>query len=1114
MKQRLKNYYSKIKFMISKKVIKDNKYDEDKMLYTGPRNLKNNNVVMWYVNDLEKALNNKNIHHIALSGWYGSGKSSIVRTFLEKNKKNEKESLVISIGSILSYDVTSDDVNKKNNLNDNDLDYDKKAESKNATESDNHISLSELEIVDKIEKSILKQIVHHNFLNEMPRSSIKRLSSNILIKYILIYLIFNVVIYLMCISNMFIDVLNDMCFFKPNMFIKILYLLSIFMSIYFVLNHFYDKLCGIELKKIKVKDNEMEFGLFESLTFNQSIYEILYFFQKNKIKNIFFEDLDRFDNDIVLMIMEELKELNSIINSSAFINNKKYNIKFVYEFKDDIFDDYEKRNKFYDYVISLMPLSTPYNSYLHFYELFSSSGIDFELLKLVSKYIIDYRTMINIKHDYDNFCSIINSPSETNNIFAACCYKNFYIKGYSNLLNYYKNDTKLLELKEKENLVLTLKKIKNSTLVIMEYLKKCYTTLLDYKEQNSNTISDDELLELINSNQLNKNDVYNKYSPINIVKKSNYDLEKTIIEYGNIIDKFSKKIRYFEEDEIKEFYNINGFDYDKDSSLLIDLILCGALDEKFVNYISSPVITKYFGVEENKYIMRINHGLDASDIKIDNPDAVIKYLNYKSSSKLKNFKLLDYIINNDKNVDYAEFSKKMFSEFSNIDIDEINFIMNYYDKTEKNIFEKFIDILIKNYNFIIQLNKFLKNHSYYLNDGLSRIINILLQKEEYVSSIEKADIIYNSICNSIFDINFDNKDIVNNLTDLNIKFININKYRKNAFDKIIYENSLYKFNKNNLSFIGMKNFYSDKNIFYKGILNNLDEFYEECYKNNLYKLLDEKIINMVLERTENIEFKKSIIEKEKFNISRLTPDVCVDIFKFDRIAHNWRCVLPAIKFGFKKELSHFIVRNIDDFKSVNVPKINDKEFSTIFMQELLKENEVDYFDKYFRINPCDKFIYSINKKMTNKTICFMIEKMLADFSKKNLKEVIKKCELNYVNIYLYQHWKNKKSIVKFAGILKSIDFVDVDDLLMNIMKFEDKCDFLMAMNYNSNIIAKKYNFLFLDKRRKHIVKSSYYKKLFEPNKELFDIKKIDRTRYAVRYKGASKKNKDISIMLK
>lgn len=1126
MKQTLKNYYNKIKLIISKKIIKNKKYNEDEILYTGPRNLKNNDVVKLYVEDLEKALNNRNIHHIALSGWYGSGKSSIVHTFLKKNKRNEKESLVISLGSILSYDVTSNDADKRNKvddallflckfkegLNNTNLEGDKKIESKNDTKSDNRISLSELEIVDKIEKSILKQIVHYNFSDEMPRSSIKRLSSNILIKYILIYLIFNIVIFLMCINNVFIDALDSVCLFKVNVFTEILYLLSIFISIYLILDYFYDKLSGIELKKIKLKNNELEFGLFESLTFNRSMYEILYFFQKNEIKNVFFEDLDRFDNDIVLMVMEELKELNSIINSSAFANNKKYSVKFIYEFKDDIFEDYEKRNKFYDYVISLMPLSTPYNAYLHFYELFSSSGIDFELLKLVSKYIIDYRTMLNIKHDYNNFCAIINSPSEVNNIFAVCCYKNIYIKGYSNLLNEYKNDCTLLEIEKKENVLFYLKKIKNTFLIVIEYFKKCRELFLNYSENESDVIDIAGLTELINLNQLNVDNKYDVYSLKNIAKKSNYNVKTIIMEYQNLIDKFSDKVRYFEEEELKELYCLNDLDYDNDANLLVDLILCGAINENFVNYISSPAITKDFGIEENKYIMQINHGLDASDIKINNPYAVIKYLNYKSGLKFKNFTLLDYIINNDKKGDYIEFSQKIFSEFSNIDIDEINFILNYYDKTDKNTFENFIDRLVKNYDFIFQLNKFLKKNSYYLNDGLSRIINILLQKEEYVSSIKKADVIYNSIYNSIFDINFDNKNVVNSLNDLNIKFININKYRKNNFDRVIYENSLYKFNKNNLSFIGMKNFYSDKNIFYKYILNNLDEFYDECYKNGSYKLLDEAIINRVMERTENVEFKKNIIEKEKFNISRLTPDICIDIFKFDRISHKWKYVLPAIKFGFKNELSSFIVKNIDDFKSDKIPKINDVEFSIIFMQKLLKENEIDYFNKYFSINPSNQFLYNISQKMTDKTICFMIDNKLTTFSKQNLKEILRKCKRYYVDIYLYQHWKNKKSIVRFANVLKSVDFVDVDNLLINIEKFEDKCEFLVAMDYNSNVIAEKYNFLFSDKRRKYIIKNLYYKKLFEPNKELFDIKKIDRTRYAVRYKGASKINMNISIM--
>ena len=76
---------------------------------------------------LEYALNNPQVHNIAVTGSYGSGKSSLIGSFIEKQDKHEKRFLQISLASFTL---------EKENQSINDI-YTEEAESLEENESDN-----------------------------------------------------------------------------------------------------------------------------------------------------------------------------------------------------------------------------------------------------------------------------------------------------------------------------------------------------------------------------------------------------------------------------------------------------------------------------------------------------------------------------------------------------------------------------------------------------------------------------------------------------------------------------------------------------------------------------------------------------------------------------------------------------------------------------------------------------------------------------------------------------------------------------------------------------------------------------------------------------------------
>ena len=103
-----------------------------------------------------------------------------------------------------------------------------------------------------------------------------------------------------------------------------------------------------------MKDGEIEVIENNSI-FNKHLDEILYFFQVTDYNVVIIEDLDRFGTPNIFL---KLRELNQLINESKIVDR---HITFIYAIKDDIFKD-EERTKFFDFIITVIPVINPSNS--------------------------------------------------------------------------------------------------------------------------------------------------------------------------------------------------------------------------------------------------------------------------------------------------------------------------------------------------------------------------------------------------------------------------------------------------------------------------------------------------------------------------------------------------------------------------------------------------------------------------------------------------------------------------------------------------------------------------------------------------------------------------------
>lgn len=121
-----------------------------------------------YENRLISALNEESVFNIAVTGIYGSGKSSILNTFKKKYKENSQwDFLDISLSSFqINKDTFSDD--KDSNTTD-EKNSDMKIEEELTPEQ-----------IQLIERSILQQFFYAVPQNKIPLSRFKRITGNAL----------------------------------------------------------------------------------------------------------------------------------------------------------------------------------------------------------------------------------------------------------------------------------------------------------------------------------------------------------------------------------------------------------------------------------------------------------------------------------------------------------------------------------------------------------------------------------------------------------------------------------------------------------------------------------------------------------------------------------------------------------------------------------------------------------------------------------------------------------------------------------------------------------------------------------------------------------------------
>ena len=173
-----------------------------KILPLSPRIIKDE-YINEYLKRLHAAIKNKDIYNISVTGNYGTGKSSIIKTYLNAYNINKKDYIIINIASYFDYEETlnstlsseiKNDDNKKLSQNDNkeelqenqehkvqkvEVQEDTREKSQKGTSEKyppRKLDKNEIKLVDNIEAAILRQILFRNSAEKLKDSNIKRVS--------------------------------------------------------------------------------------------------------------------------------------------------------------------------------------------------------------------------------------------------------------------------------------------------------------------------------------------------------------------------------------------------------------------------------------------------------------------------------------------------------------------------------------------------------------------------------------------------------------------------------------------------------------------------------------------------------------------------------------------------------------------------------------------------------------------------------------------------------------------------------------------------------------------------------------------------------------------------
>lgn len=932
-----------------------------------------------YLDAIKWALDNrKTIRNIAITGPYGSGKSSIIQTFQKTYRLNSNYKFLNISLATFKEDKEIDLLNKDDNKNN--------------------------EALRLIELSILQQIFYHESDSNIPDSRFSKVEKRnrpyLLASSIVLCSAFISYLYLAKPKT-----LEKFTFFdiKENYSLRVFAVLICFLTLFYILYKLMFWIKGVVISKVSFSNAEIEIDKKISKSIlNRHVDEILYFFEMTEYNVVVIEDLDRFEQTEVFT---KLRELNLLLNNSKKI---KKEIVFLYAIKDEMFKN-KDRAKFFDFIIPIIPVINSSNSSEQLLKIIEKNKyvISSGLVEDIALFVDDMRLLYNIMNEYYIYSKKIDSNLSQDKLLAIIVYKNIYPSDFSILS---KGDGELFKVLMKKTLYVASnvsrinKQIVEEKNVLIKGEENSLNNLIDLRRIYVNKIIEKiisvksiSFYSFFISNQSctiaesltdDKFDyIRNNFNTITFQSLNQYpygrynlgfsfsDVEKEVDASSTYADKLNsviqsqkhsldqkrKKIQALElersnvkKKKIKDLIDSNDIDSgnfeegDKQKELLSLLIRNGYIDEDYLDYLSI-FYEGSLSRQDYDFLIKIKtQARSEYDFKLDKVENLIKKINIHEFEKdtVLNFDLLNFII---ENTNFLEQRSKMIARLANENDSSLRFINEFVDRSA--FAGEFVALLCKQWPNMWGCIQEQGKHTREKKDYYLELIIKFADVDDIVKTFKnfKDDLNREErfllICDDYSKIN----EIVSKLK------LKIKAFGAGVEDVVldhVYKTNAYEINQENLKFFIGRNANVNLEEFnlknYRCIrnsgLNELISYVED----NFEEYIEHTYLKMDLNRDDPADYIHKILNNEKIDLS-LKKHVLEHVNTFveiiDEIAE-----LEVLEMAFDifkiapkwKNVMDMYFRSENSFKSVVVKFINNNKIMKILAKEVVDK---DYPDK-------------------------------------------------------------------------------------------------------------------------------------------------------------------------
>lgn len=674
----MKCFVEKIKNLLGRR---KTDFDESELRFhplTPIDNVEDNKI---YQDALEFALQQDTVKNIAVTGPYGSGKSSVIQSFF-KNFPNKYKVITLSLASFRDCDEESGQAKQQE-------------QSKQAEEKENHSKKKKRPPEDSklqrlIEISILQQLFYHEKDNKLPDSKFKKIkkqSTGKLIGVTALGILFTLsLLYLLFPDFLKLLIPYDTTRWEQNCnWVHYIASATFFCILSIILFKISRVFINISVKKLNFKTAEIEIGQkINKSILNSHIDEIIYFFEATDNNVVVIEDLDRFEHSEIFV---KLREINRLINNCDKIDRK---ITFIYALKDEVFAD-KDRTKFFDFILPIVPIINYSNSGEKLRACLQTEiakgHISEDCIDNISLFVNDMRLLYNIVNEYYIYSDKVNTSNslDHNRLLSIIAYKNLYPKDFSDLaenkgvlfnainkkgdllmsqiLSYNQKIEKLKERISEANKQ-SLKDVKElRTLYLSKIIENLKDNFISFVDDSGNIFpmsqcaEQDELFERFKKNKMFYRHYYHKSyydnrtvdSPLSIDFKTvekevdstaSYEQRLLLIQDKNSIETIETQIRELEDERdslykktLSELWPEHTSDTKEQSNreVIIDIFIrSGYINENYNDYISI-FHEGSLSRSDNQFIINVKRGVQSDmDYSLNHVENVFRKISFYS----------------------------------------------------------------------------------------------------------------------------------------------------------------------------------------------------------------------------------------------------------------------------------------------------------------------------------------------------------------------------------------------------------------------------------------------------------------------------------------------------